>query len=361
MRKHNPFPGVGNKPTTDRHGKKRWRLRRTIKGAKIDTYLPGMYGSAEFRSAYEAALEGTRLPKGPRAPHGTVAWVIESYLGSLKFQNLSDTRKRTIRRELDWLKGVAGKYQLARIEVRHVEAIMGKKDGPAAKNAVKKNMSMLFNFAAKKLGHVGPNPARYAEKMTTNPDGYHTWTDGEIDRFLERHGEGTKARLVMMLALNTGMSRQDLCKAGWHNVEGDQIAYRRGKTGEWAYIQILTDLATELAGVPRDRLLFITHGVRGLPYKPETLGNWFKDRCKEAKVPGSLHGLRKAGATRLADEGADPREIMTFLGHANERQGAVYTKKQDRKKAAQRSGNRLNVSNLSGKLDERSGNSDGNQ
>lgn len=359
MKRRNPFPGVSTKP--DRHGKMRHRLRRTIKGAKIDVYLPGPYGSAEFRAAYEMALEGARLPKGPRAPHGTIAWVIESYLGSLKFQNLSDARKRAIRRELDWLKGVAGKYQLARIEVRHVEALMGKKDGPAAKNTVKKNMSMLFNFAAKKLGHTGSNPARYAEKMATNPDGYHTWTTGEIQKFLKRHSEGTKARLVMMLALNTGMSRQDLCKAGWHNVEGDQIAYRRGKTGEWAYIQILSDLATELAVVPRDRLLFITHGAKALPYKPETLGNWFRDRCKEAGVPGSLHGLRKAGATRLADEGADPREIMTFLGHANEQQGAVYTKKQDRRKAAQRSGNRLNVSNLSDKLDKRSGNSNENQ
>ncbi len=160
----------------------------------------------------------------------------------------------------------------------------------------------------------------------------------------------------MMLALNTGMSPQDLWGAGWHNMEGDQIAYRRGKTGEWAYIQILSDLAEELALVPRDRLLFIAHEKRDQPYKPETLGNWFKGRCKEAEVPGSLHGLRRAGANRLADEGADPREIMTFLGHSNERLGSIYTQKQDRRKAAQRSGERLNVSNLSDRLDRIGGN-----
>lgn len=68
---------------------------------------------------------------------------------------------------------------------------MGMKQGPTAANTVKKNLSMLFNFAAKKLAYVGPNPARHADKLKTNPDGYHTWTYEEIDRFLKRHGPGT--------------------------------------------------------------------------------------------------------------------------------------------------------------------------
>lgn len=344
----NPFPGVSR--VVDRHGTVRWRLRKN----GVDTYLPGAYGSAEFRAAYEAALAGAKVAKSSSAIPGTVAYVIEQYLGSLKFKNLSDSRKRTIRLELDWLRKEAGIYQIESLEVRHVEALMSMKSGPTAANTVKKNMSMLFNFASKKLNHKGPNPARHAERMKTNPDGFHTWTDEEVNRFLERHGPGTKARLVMMLALNTGMSRQDLCRAGRNNIDGDLIAYRRGKTREWAYIQILADLAHELSGI-RDRLLFVTHGADHRPYKPETLGNWFRDRCKEAGVPGSLHGLRKAGATRLADEGADPREIMTFLGHANEHLGALYTKKQDRRKAARRSGERLNVSNLSDELDKRKG------
>ena len=191
--------------------------------------------------------------------------------------------------------------------------------------------------------------------MKTNPDGFHTWTDAEVSRFLDRHGPATKARLAMLLALNTGMARQDLCRAGRHNIEGDLIAYRRGKTGEWAYIKILEDLALEIQGIPRGRLLFITHGSDDRPYKPETLGNWFRDRCKEADVPGSLHGLRKAGATRLANEGADPREIMTFLGHKNEHLGAIYTQRQDRRRNAKRSGDRLNVSNLFDGLDKNEG------
>lgn len=346
-RRKNLYPGVRKNVVK---GRVYWKFER----GDFRTNIPGPYGSREFLSAYEAALAGSKASSSSTALAGTLAWLIEQYLRSLRFQNLSDSRKRTIRLELDRLRNEAGKYQFERLKVQHIEALMSKKTGSTAANTVKKNMSMLFNFAAKKLGYTGPNPARHAERMKTNPDGFHTWTAAEVNRFLERHGPGTKARLVMMLALNTGMSRQDLCRAGKNNVDGDQIAYRRAKTGEWAYIQILSDLSGELTGI-RDRLLFVTHGADHRPYKPESLGNWFRDRCKEAGVPGSLHGLRKAGATRLADEGADPREIMTFLGHANESLGAVYTKKQDRRKAARRSGERLNVSNLSDGLDNRKG------
>ena len=68
IRRRNPFPGVSTKP--DRHGKLRHRLRRTVKGRKVDTYLPGPYGSPAFRAAYEEAIEGARIA-APKAQPGT--------------------------------------------------------------------------------------------------------------------------------------------------------------------------------------------------------------------------------------------------------------------------------------------------
>ena len=144
--------------------------------------------------------------------------------------------------------------------------------------------------------------------------------------------------LVLLLALNTGMSRQDLCRVGWqHGSHGNgapRIAYKRAKTAVAADLPILPDLADELAKVPKDRLLFITQDARPIGYKPETLGNWFRDRCAEAQVPGSLHGMRKAGATRLADAGATNWEIASYLAHKDTKQADVYTKKANRAKLA---------------------------
>ncbi len=351
-RRDNPFPGVSR--AIDRHGKVRWRYRR--KG--FSCYLPGPYASAGFRASYEAAAEGSRSSGRSSTPRGTLSWLVEQYLSSPKYRNLSDSRKRSIRGELDWLRRQAGDLPFTRLGTRHVEALMAKKAGPTAANTVKKNLSMLFNFAIKRELGVTHNPARYAERLKVNPDGYHTWTESEIERYLARHGEGTKARLACLLTLNTGASRQDLVRMGWQNVSEGRIAYRRGKTQVGADLPILEALAAELRRLPTDRLLFLTHG-RGLSYKPETLGNWFKDQCKAAGVPGSLHGLRKAGATRLANAGATPDEIRAFLAHATNKEGSTYTGKADRARLADSGLAKLegakseqNLSNLFTKLDK---------
>lgn len=345
-KRKNPYPGVRKNIVK---GRIYWRFE----AGDFRCNLPGPYRSPEFVAAYEAALLGAKSPSST-AEAGTVAWLIEQYLGSLRFTDLSVSRKKTIRGELDWLREAAGKYHFARLDVRHVEALMGKKTGPSAANTVKKNLSMLFNFAAKKLGYTGANPAKHADSRKENPDGYHTWTDAEVDRFLDRHGPGSKARLVLLLGLNTGMLRADLCRAGWQNVKAGRIAYRRAKTGVGADLPILPELAEELARLPADRMLFITQDNLDKPYIVGSLGNWFKDRCKEAGVPGSLHGLRKAGATRLANVGATPDEIKAFLAHATNAQGATYTKTADRAKQADSGFAKLgNVSNLSAKLDRK--------
>ncbi len=112
----------------------------------------------------------------------------------------------------------------------------------------------------------------------------------------------------------------------------------------------MPELAEELARIPRDRLMFLTHGPDARPYMPETLGNWFRDQCNAASVPGSLHGLRKAGATRLANAGATPDEIRAFLAHETNAQGATYTKAADRARLGD--SGMAKLSNLSARLDK---------
>jgi integrase len=353
-RRRNPCPGVSR--VTDRHGKVRWRFRR---GA-FSAYLPGPYGSADFRAAYEAALEGSKTPAARAgSPFGTLGWLIEQYLRSPRYANLSAIRKETLRRELDWLRREAGDLPFARLGVRHVEALMARKAGPTAQNSVKKTLSLLFNFGihAELAKH---NPARAAERRKENPEGYHTWTEAEIARFLAMHGPGTKARLALMIFLCTGASRQDAARLGWQNVSAGRIRYRRGKTGIEADLPILPELAEELRHVPADRLLFLTHG-KGRSDKPETLGNWFKAQCKAAGLPHcSAHGLRKAGARRIAEQGGTEHEVMAFMAHATPKEGATYTKKASRARLADNAAAKVSgtkpertSSNLSGRLDKR--------
>jgi len=122
---------------------------------------------------------------------------------------------------------------------------------------------------------------------------------------------------------------------------------------------ILPELASELALLPRDILVLIHHG-KGLPYKPETLGNWFKDQCKAAGLPHcALHGIRKGMATAIADGGGTEFEVMAFLCHATPKEAATYTRKADRGRLADSGLSRLsglkpeqNLSNHPKRLDK---------
>lgn len=114
--------GVPRRPTLDRHGKPRWRLRKQLNGQKIDTYLPGPYGSPAFRQAYEAAIEGAQLPiVRTSAVRGSLSWLIENYLRSPRYKNLSNQRRDVLRRELDWIRKTIGECQICRLQTRHTK------------------------------------------------------------------------------------------------------------------------------------------------------------------------------------------------------------------------------------------------
>ncbi len=327
MTRKNKFPGVTK--TIDRHKKIRWRFRR--KG--FSCYLPSPYGSVEFVVAYEKAMQGQATSAKPRSKEGTLNWLIEFYLRSPRYQDRAPAGKKTLRSELEWLRVQAGPLPYAKFETRHVEALMARKAGPSAANRVKKNLSMLFNFAIKH-GYHKFNPASLADRRKENPDGYHTWTEAEIEQYRATHPSGSKPRMVMLLLLNTGASRQDAIRLGWQNCAEGRIRFRRNKTGVEANLPILPELVEELDRLPRDQLLFITHSG-GKPYKPETFGNWFKKMCKVAGLPHcNAHGLRKSLATRLANAGATPDEIRAALAHKTNEEGKTYTKQADRARLA---------------------------
>ncbi|TPN49356.1 tyrosine-type recombinase/integrase [Mesorhizobium sp. B1-1-7] len=352
----NPFPGVTR--ATDRHGKVRWRFR--MKG-RPDCYLPGTYGSVEFRTAYEdARVGGTNLPVVPRAPYGTFDWLIEHYIRTPKWQKLAAISRRNLLHEMDRFRTEHGTKRVKNLRPEHVEALIARKAAtPAGANRLLKLIRRLCRFAIRK-GVITVDPSIGAERYAENPDGFHTWTEDEIVKFEAHHGAASKPVLALRLILNTGAARQDVIRLGRQSVRGGRIGYRRGKTGGDVDLPIMSDLVEVLAAVPADQLLFLTHGA-ARPYKPETFGNWFRDQCIAAGLPHcSSHGLRKAGATRLANAGANALEIMAFLGHRTPAEAQTYIKKADRKQLADRGMGRLesakqeqNLSNQVEKLDNR--------
>ena len=336
----------------DRHGRLRHRLRRRIDGRNIDCYLPGVYGSAEFVAAYQAAIEGARAPSCRRAKVGTIDQLKAAYLASTAYASLSDRTKREKAARLDWIGGVIGTAPYADVRPHHVEALMAKRGTPTAGNRIRMDMVQLFAVAAKNYAFAGANPAKLADAYAVRSEGHHTWTDAELDMFRQHHASGTTARLAFELMLGTGAARSDAAAMTRASIKGGMVHYRRAKTGEAVAVPVAAELAAELAEMPADRLVLFVDEA-GRPMGPRGLGDRFARWVGQAGLPDRCraHGLRKAAARRLAEAGATEHELMATLGHATPAMAARYARAANRGRMAASGAAKL--SNLPDRLDKR--------
>jgi integrase len=169
-------------------------------------------------------------------------------------------------------------------------------------------------------------------------EGHHTWTRDEIEQFKARHPLGTQGRLALDLLRFTTGRREDAVRFGRQHIKGGRIRWRQAKNEHRSPVDIDTEVHPELAASigasPLGNLTFLVTEY-GKPFTPNGFGNKFKDWCRQADLPHcSAHGLRKATATQLAEEGATPHEIMAVTGHRTLEEVERYTKQANRKRSA---------------------------
>jgi len=76
--------------------------------------------------------------------------------------------------------------------------------------------------------------------------------------------------------------------------------------------------------------------------KKESFGNWFREACRRAGIPGSALGLRKCGATRAANNGATGAQLESLFGwKCGSKEAAVYTRNADRVRLARQAATTL--------------------
>jgi integrase len=220
----------------------------------------------------------------------------------------------------------------------HVKVLRDRKaETPAAANNRRKYLSSMFGWAVEH-GLLRFNPAREVRKIRHTTAGFHTWTVDEVRQFEERHPIGTKARLALALLLYLGVRRGDVVtlgrqhvKDGWLRIVPKKTLYKRLAFSEKPILPILADI---IARSPTSALTYLATEY-GKPFSASGFGNWFRARCDEAGLPHcSAHGLRKAGATIAAENGATDRQLMALYDWTSEKQANVYTAAANRKRLA---------------------------
>jgi integrase len=171
--------------------------------------------------------------------------------------------------------------------------------------------------------------------------GFETWTEKDIEKFRQWHKIGTRA---LELLYGTMQRRGDVVSLGRQHISNGILSLRQRKTGAQVDAPILPDLQAAIDAMPKAELTFLVTEF-GKPFTAAGFGNWFREQCELAGVPKTLsaHGLRKAGATRLAEHGCSDHEIMAWGGWTSIREVQRYTKAANRKRLAQRAAERLSM------------------
>jgi integrase len=322
----------------DANGNIRYYFRRP-RQRKIR--LRGLPGSREFMNGYQAALSGNIEPlaqsKQSPPPRGSFRALCIAYYGSPKFMRLDDSTKSWQRRSLDAIATTHGNKPVAQLEARHIRNWRNEKSGtPAAANTMLKALRALFAWG-EEHEEVDHSPVRGVKNVEHRSAGFHTWTSDEVTQFEIRHPIGTKPRLAMALLLYTAGRREDAVRLGPHHIRGSRLQFVQAKNEHRSPvtvdIPVHPDLAQVIAATPLTGHSTFLVTEYGKPFSPAGFGNRFREWCNQAGLPHcSAHGLRKAAATRLAECGASPHEIMAITGHRTLEEVERYTR------AAQKSG-----------------------
>lgn len=324
----------------DRHGKPRYRYRRT--GQKT-VYLPGKPGDPEFAAAYADACAGvtsTIQPGASRVAPGTInALAVEIY-DSAEWQGLGEQTRKTYRGIIERIRRDYGKLGVRGLKPEHVLRMRDKKkDAPTAANNLVKVLRWMMAFAVSRR-YRSDNPCIGIKPLKVESDGFHTWSEAEIAAFEKRWPVGKRERVAFDLLLWTVQRSGDVRVMGRQHVRDGRLEFTQEKTGADLSLPILPPLAASLATVPANQMLFIQTEA-GVPFTAKGFGNWFSAACRAAGLPQcSAHGLRKSGATRLADAGCSEAEIMAWTGHQTTKEVQRYTRARNQKGLADRAAQR---------------------
>jgi integrase len=319
---------------TNRHGKTVWYVRDG-KGPRVR--INGVYGTPEFEAAYQAAINGEKPAGSPASPTGgTLAWLFDLYRQTSAWTDLAYStrykREKIIKRVL----ATAGHHQLAAIDEAAIIAGRERRaNTPAAAQAFIDSLHGMFKWAVKaKLATVDPTLNVKVETKPKRKGGYPPWTDEDMEKFEARWPRGTRERLLFDILCFTGLRIGDVARLGRQHIKNGVIKIDNEKTGMRVEIPVLPPLKATIEAGPVGDLAFIVTR-RGVQWNKGALGTYFSDSARAAGIHGkSAHGMRKAAATRAAENGATERELEAIFGWSGGRMATMYTRSANRTKLA---------------------------
>lgn len=331
------------RPERDRHGKIRYRFRKT---GYRSAMVPGEPGSPEMLEAVAAILREGRLEPKPvesavAVEPKTLDDLFRRYRNSPHWTRNSARYRhvagKVIQRFLDQLdkKGRRfGRRPVANVTVGWLDAqLAAMADTPGAANDLRKKLKGLMAHA-QRLEWRESNPVALTAKYKDG-EGFHDWTDEEIEQYRAKHPLGTMARLTLELALNTAARRCNINKIEREHIKGGRIDVAHAKGGNKSSVRMLSTTRAAIEALPAAPFRFLIVNQYGKPFTDAGLGNRMRKWCNEAGLPHcSIHGLRKSISRQMVERGATDAEGQAVTGHKKPGTFAHYRAKANRVRLA---------------------------
>ena len=323
----------------DRHGKKRYRYRRSGVPSRYINFEPkshdfwALYDELENSEAEQRKEVSRRF--APHSMDDLAAKVRRSPKWKQMQPRGQHVKGAIIDRLLDRKNSAGvrfGARDARKISVASLDKILGGMSHGTAGN-FRKEMKRLFGYA-QKLGWRADNPA-LATDVIKGGKGWHTWTDAEIEQYRAHHELGTTARLVLELALNTAARRCNLHDMERSAIANDRIEVHHAKGNNVTRVKVMPELREALDAMPATHIRYLIVGAHGKPYTVQGLGEKMRRWCRYAGIPHcTLHGLRKARSRQLAETGATDAQGRAVTGHKKDSTFAYYAQLADREALA---------------------------
>lgn len=288
----------------------------------------------DFVKAYHEAAASDAQPR--RKVEGSLRHVAGLYQSSTAWKSLGQQTRQQRARILKLIlevggKGVtAGDLAIIEIQTRHIQRDIDKFTANVARNRMKVWRGLMKY--AKGIWR-DDDPSRAVEVPKYEITGHHTWTDDEIAQFRAFHKSGTRERMALELLLWSAARKADAVGLGRQHVRRGHLTYTQNKTGVTVTIPVTDEFDREMAQMPASQMLFMITS-RGKGHSEKAFGAWFKAACKAAGLPPRcvVHGLRKARARIMAENGATTSMIAAWTGHKTLAEVQHYTDEADRAK-----------------------------
>lgn len=300
----------------------------------------GLEGSAEFHARLAEAMS--------RAPiEGRVSFLIWRYLNSPEFTKKRPLTRRDYRKHLDAIKVKFGDLSLKAMASPAIADHLYKwrdklaEASPRQADYAMSVLSVVLGWGVKR-GLLAFNRAAGIGDVYKADRTEKTWSEAQEAAFLAVASASIARGFI--LAIETGLSPEDVYVIPWSAVQGNVLVGKRLKTGVPYAVPISPRLREMLDGAPRGDSVTILTKEDGFPFDPK--GNGFRSLFRGFRVEAGIEDrthkdCRGTFITRRLSEGWTTEEVALCCGHPIAKNNGAQAAYIDRATVAKANAERL--------------------